>query len=394
MKSAIRVTGHKRTFLLVVTSFIIILASVSFLKAEERVYWGARIRGSNYGVGDPPWDPTAIDIFENHAGKKISILHWGQPWWHCGDICRYQMFDFQKSQYEAVRQRGYIPLVNWASYDYAAPELLNQPEFSLSTIINGQHDEYIRQWATQARDWGHPFFLNFNWEMNGWWFPWSERVNGNQPGQYVQAWRHVHDLFVEVGTQNVTWVWCPNVINPNTIPLETLYPGDEYVDWLCMDGYNYGTHPAMPNEWRSFADVFGQTYATLQRLSPNKPIMIAETASTEEGGSKASWIRNAFIYTLPEVFPKVKAVLWFNWNLDGMDWAMESSPASQGAFAQGIASRYYTENQFSDLSVSPIPPWDELNRPMQRILNFIVRKPGFSGGYSILIQTWSQLTRQ
>jgi beta-mannanase len=200
--------------------------------------------------------------------------------------------------------------------------------------------------------------------MNGEWFPWNEGVNGNQPGEYVLAWRHVHDIFVEVGAQNVTWVWCPNVIGPTTIPLETLYPGDDYVDWLCMDGYNFGTHPSHPGNWQSFGELFGETYAALQALSPNKPIMIGEMASTEEGGSKASWIRNAFTYALPEVYPDIKAVVLFNWNVHHIDWVIESSPASQEAFAQSIASRYYTENEFADLSVSPIPPWNGLAESM------------------------------
>ena len=47
----------------------------------------------------------------------------------------------------------------------------------------------------QAQEWGHPFFLRFDWEMNGFWFPWSEGVNGNKPGEFVAAWRHVHDIF-------------------------------------------------------------------------------------------------------------------------------------------------------------------------------------------------------
>ena len=33
--------------------------------------------------------------------------------------------------------------------------------------------------------------------MNGWWWPWSEQLNGNNPGEFVAAWRHVHDIFVQ-----------------------------------------------------------------------------------------------------------------------------------------------------------------------------------------------------
>ena len=114
-------------------------------------------------------------------------------------------------------------------------------------MIEGHHDAYIREFAEAAKAWGHPFFLRFNWEMNGNWFPWSEGVNGNQPGEYVAAWRHVHDIFTQVGATNATWVWCPNVDPASKLhDLASLYPGDAYVDWTGLDGYNWGTNPASP----------------------------------------------------------------------------------------------------------------------------------------------------
>ena len=93
--------------------------------------------------------------------------------------------------------------------DAVAPGATTEPDFQLSDVIAGTYDAYIAQFAAEAQDWGHPFFLRFNWEMNGNWFPWSEGVNGNNPGEYVAAWRHVHDIFAAVGATNATWVWCP-----------------------------------------------------------------------------------------------------------------------------------------------------------------------------------------
>ncbi len=37
-------------------------------------------------------------------------------------------------------------------------------------------------------------------------------VNGDQPGEFVAAWRHVHDIFTSVGATNATWVWCPYTV--------------------------------------------------------------------------------------------------------------------------------------------------------------------------------------
>ena len=73
--------------------------------------------------------------------------------------------------------------------------------------------------------------------------------------------------------------------------------------------------------------------------------MIGEVASAEQGGSKAAWITDALGTELPKNFPQVKAVLWFNWNVlekgTRWPWEIESSAASQQAFATGINSSYY-----------------------------------------------------
>jgi CTP:molybdopterin cytidylyltransferase MocA len=327
---------------------------------EKSIWWGALIDGGTYGRQDAPWDMRSVELFEESAGKRISILHWGQAWWHCYNTCDYQHFRYQQPQYEKIRRRGIIPFVDWASWASNAKPMAEQPQFALQTIIDGKHDAYIRQWATEAAAWGYPFFLRFNWEMNGDWFPWSEKVNNNQPGQYVQAWRHVHDIFEEVGADNVTWVWCPNVVYPGSIPLKSLYPGDAYVDWSCMDGYNWGQHPTKPDRWKSFDELFSPTYAELLKLNRDKPIIIGETASSEIGGSKPEWITAALTEDLPNKFPRVEAVLWFNWDIDGMDWVIESSSASRTAFAAAIAADYYSDSGGDLVAGVPIQPGSRL----------------------------------
>ena len=310
------------------------------------IYWGAYINGTTYGVENAPWDTRAIDYFEAHAGKRISVLHWGQAWQRCGTTCTYQEFHEQKPQFDAMWQRGVIPLLDWGSWNTSASPKYTQPSFALATIINGNHDAYIHRWAKEAKAWGHPLFLRFNWEMNGNWFPWSETRNGNSSGQYVSSWRHVREIFRAEGVTNVKWVWCPNVIDTrSTVSLSHYYPGGYYVDWLCVDGYNWGTNPAKAGSWKTFATVFGLTYSTLTQIS-SRPIMIAETASSEYGGSKAAWITDMLGTQLPYKFPRIRAIVWFNWNADHMDWVIETSASSQAAFAKGIASSYYRPGQY------------------------------------------------
>ncbi len=317
------------------------------------VYWGAYIKGDTYGYGDAPFDTRTIDAFESHAGKGVSIVHWGQAW-YWGSRGGYQ--PFQRTEAERVRQRGSIPMITWTSDDEDKGGSVNQPSFRLAAITAGQHDAYIRQWARDAKAWGYPFFVRFDNEMNGNWYNWSERVNGNGSGQFVPMWRHVVDIFRQEGATNVTWVWAPNRTWATApISLSGVYPGASYVDWAGISAYNWGTDPAKPgNVWQSFDEVFKDSYDALKQIAPGKPIMIAETAASEWGGSKASWIRDALQTKLPQSYQQIKAICWFNWNAPAttgrMDWTIESSSSATSAFRAGIASGYYAGRSFANLT--------------------------------------------
>jgi hypothetical protein len=308
------------------------------IPASESVYWGAYTPGV-------PWDMAAQTNLESSLGKGMSILHWGQPWSRKGSFQR-----FPAAEATTVRNHGAIPMINWGSWELGKGR--DQPDYQLADITAGTYDSYIRQWALDAKAWGQPFFLRFNHEMNGWWqFPWAEQANGNQPGDFVRAWRHVHDIFREVGATNVTWVWSPNIVSAQTTPLAAVYPGDAYVDWVAMDGYNTLNNGL----WMDFATLYGPTYQEMLALAPSKPIMLAEFASNEEGGSKPDWVRDAFLTQLPQHFPQIKAVVWFNWNShSGMTATFDSSAATLAAFREVLASPYYASNRFSGLSGSPI----------------------------------------
>jgi hypothetical protein len=316
--------------------------------ASSPILWGAYVDGV-------PWEAGKLAAFEART-KGQAIIHWGQAWSHGGQYQPFYPKDFQ-----TVRDHGSIPMLDWGSWDYCCGP--NQPEFRLAAIASGAHDGYIAQWAQAAKAWGHPYFLRFDWEMNGWWqFPWAEQNNGNQPGDYVRAWRHVHDIFMQQGATNTTWVWCPNVSSARTTPLELLYPGDAYVDWTCMDGYNFGTD--LGGQWQSFAQVFGpspfndnhDTYRELLTLAPNKPIMIGETGTSTQGGDAGAWIREALTEQLPKRFPRVQAVVWFNWNAGdpSLSWPIETTAGQAAAFAGAIASDYFAANQFRALDAGPL----------------------------------------
>jgi beta-mannanase len=320
--------------------------------APASLYWGASI-GDQLSGEQAPWDMEAISDFEHMVNKPLSLVHFMAPFANCDSSpCSY--YDFPSNEMEDIHQHGAIPFFSWSSQ--SIPSQLNEPDFQLSDVIGGTYDKYIREWASDAKAWGQPFFLRFNWEMNGNWFPWSEGANGNAPGESVAAWRHVHDIFTEVGATNVTWVWCPNVDPSKKLQdLGSLYPGDDYVDWTSLDGYNWGTNPARPDKWRTFNELFRSTYDEIVgSIAPSKPMVIGEVGSTEYGGSKATWI-SEMLADLPTQYPMIHGLLWFEKFDDDMDWPVETSDAATSAFADGIQSSSYLGSAAS-AGAGPIAP--------------------------------------
>jgi beta-mannanase len=177
--------------------------------------------------------------------------------------------------------------------------------------------------------------LRFGHEMNGTWYPWAEGVNGNGPGDYAAAWRHVHDVVAAAGAANITWVWNPNVPYFGSTPLDGLYPGPAYVDAVALDGYNWGTSSA-GSSWVSPSELFGAGLSELRRLAAGKQVLVAETSSAEQGGSKAEW--NGALISFLAAQPDVTAVVWFNFNKE-TDWRINSSTSSATALAAALAAR-------------------------------------------------------
>ena len=240
---------------------------------------------------------------------------------------------FPERAVEGIRGLGAAPVISlelWLWHDSKTPYL--------PLLVEGRFDDELKAWARAARDEGGPVLLRFGFEMNGDWFSW----NGD-PELYVQAWRHAHQLFEEVGAHNVQWLWTPNVTDVPPVPdndAPLYYPGDDVVDWVGLDGYNFGEHHDEYHVWQSFADVFDEPLAELSRLYPDKPVFIGETGCAPgEPGAKAAWIRDAWA-TLAR-YPSVKAVLWFD--LDKRregepDWRLASEADALAAFNETFAA--------------------------------------------------------
>jgi hypothetical protein len=268
---------------------------------------------------------TAASRFVHVTGVTPAVEGWYSGW--AGEPA------FDAARASAARARGSLPMVTWEPWDPSAgaDAGADQPAYALARIAAGDFDAYVTAWARQVRAWGGPVVLRFAHELDAPHYPWSVGVNGNTAADAVAAWRHVHTL-VEAQGADVIWAWCVNVHADRGSAYAPLYPGDDVVDWLAVDGYNGGT--ALPwGGWRSPAEVFGQSVDDLRALSPAKPLLITETASAEAGGDKAAWIHELFGYALDA---RIRGLVWFDEDKE-TDWRITSSPAAAAAFRAELA---------------------------------------------------------
>jgi Glycosyl hydrolase family 26/FlgD Ig-like domain len=286
-----------------------------------------------------------VTLFEKQIGRRLDIDQHYYAWT--------DRFPSGLEQWDLAN--GRTPMITWKGT-------------TLGGILSGRDDDMIRARARAVHALGKPVFLRWGWEMNGSWSEWGGAANGGGgagPKRYVAAWRHIHDLFRQAGATNVAWVWSPN---HSDVPEESwnhwthYYPGDSYVDWVGIDGFNWGTSQPW-SSWRSLAAIIGPIY---RDYAGGKPIMVAETGSARHGGSKSQWFNDAR-RALEQQFPHVRAFVYFHAPGSPADWRITTSATSGSAFKALAKDPYFQGATAEHPPVSGVFVWPNPTRARARI---------------------------
>lgn len=237
---------------------------------------------------------------------------------------------------DCIHKTGATPMISlelWNWHDR------RRSESYLPRINAGAYDQFFKRWARDARRDGRRVLLRFGFEMNGDWFSWSE-----DPKAFVAAWRRAQRIFRQEKADNVEWVWSPNIMSvpdKRENDMHLYYPGDEHVDWVSLDGYNFGDHHDRWHKWQSFEEVFAEALADFAKRYASKPMIISEFGSAPgEADQREAWIREA--YATIRKFPQVKAVIWFNYDKrrEGEhNWRIDATAGSLRAFNETFAAK-------------------------------------------------------
>jgi hypothetical protein len=313
-------------------------ASLKLAPPEYSVYHSAH---PDFGIKDDLVTSESVRGFESLARKKIvwAYLSWN---WDGGIY-------FPSGACRLLNDEGIVPLVGimpWSLLKQSAPE----PVFTLDKILRGVFDEELSKCADEVRALGFPIMMEFGPEVNGSWFPWNGAWNGRdgddygEPGEpdgperFRDAYRHIVEIFRRRGAEDVTWVFH---VSSAGSPKEKwnaasrYYPGDEWIDWIGMSVY--GRLDA--GRAISFGDIMERFYGCLCALSPSKPLALLELG-VPEGNGKAAWITEAMDAAASGLYPRIKAVAWWNKLLrsDGTRSTLEidSSESSLEAYREGV----------------------------------------------------------
>lgn len=303
---------------LIATAAVLLLA-VGVSSASAAIKLGVYVAAQ--GEVGAPEDAQVLDKYAAMVGRQPDIVM---------DYSNVTGPLLTPQEVTNLSSRGETPLVSWQLYKSG----YGGETISLADIAAGRYDASLKEAADEAK--AMPFgeiLLRFGHEMNGDWYGWS-----GDPANFVAAWRHVVDVIRSAGATNVKFVWSANVDN-GSYPFAAYFPGDDYVDYVGLDGYNWGTAGVGVNKWQSLEQVFASSYAQLTTIS-TKPVIVTEISSSEIGGDKAAWIREGLLKTIPQKMPRVQAVVWFDRNQEE-DWRIDSSEASLQAYREVVASSLY-----------------------------------------------------
>lgn len=227
---------------------------------------------------------------------------------------------------ETIAQ-GRIPIVSWNG------QRGNEDPIDWVSVARGDHDDHIAAIADGFAALPRQVFAIYHQN------PDKDLGTLGTADDYRRAFRRVVDIFRARGATNVTWVWSMRSPAFPTVA-DALYPGNDVVDWIGANAYNYGTEQS-PGRWVSLRALLADFVAWAAPLG--KPLMVPEFASTEDPNDptrKAKWLLE-----VPKTlrgWPAIRAVSYYH--SDGSKLGADSSPEALEAFRAMVSDSHFSRS--------------------------------------------------
>lgn len=293
----------------------------SALAAEGKIMYGHQddlMYGHTWRVAPDESGFTRSDVKES-CGKYPAILGMDLGGIELDHECNLDGNKFEHIRAAAVKhhERGGVvtfswharnPLTGGDAWDVSSKEVV------ASILEGGSKYEYFQSWLCKLADYLDTFrdsegelipIIFRPWhEHTGSWFWWGEDLCSEE--QFKALWKMTFDyLCHERGLHNLLWSYSPGAGGISVKRIAERYPGDEMVDILGVDYYQYTDSEQFIKELSEALDILGEFSRAHDKL-------FALTEAGYESIPQADWWTAALYPALKEGSVPVYVLTWRN----------------------------------------------------------------------------------
>jgi hypothetical protein len=252
---------------------------------------------------------TKDAVAEHEASLGGSTLHglrvyksWGDPLFGTAQTWARDTGHTLFMSIRSKRQDGTV--IPWAQIAAAQPG---------SPLYNDMLSQ-----AAQIKAFRSTTYIAFNHEPEA-----AEARAMGSSAEFVAAYQKVESVWKAAGVTNVRYVFAATAfgfVRKDAYKAANYYPGDDFVDDIGADGYNWADCRTPGGKWKELATVIeGQRQFGL--LHPSKGLMLYEFGSAEDPkdpGHKAQWLRNVLTMFQQPAYSQYRVALsWEGRNFTG-----------------------------------------------------------------------------
>ena len=225
-------------------------------------------------------------------------------------------FDNMRASAVAHHERGGVvtfswhprnPLTGGDAWDVSSKEVV------ASILPGGEKHEFFMGWLSNAADFlgsirtADGQTLPVVWrpwhEHTGSWFWWGQDLCTTE--QYKALWQMTYDYMVkERGLDNLVWAYSPGAGGITPELFAERYPGDEIIDMVGFDCYQYSTDEVYIKEMKHALDV-------MSAFNEGRGKIMAVTETGYEGIPNARWWTDV-LYQAVKDYPVSYVLTWRN----------------------------------------------------------------------------------
>ena len=297
--------SHRSTLLASLVALVFLLTTCGGSKSTPRqavscritsklvsgcgVWWGAFV-SPDQGAEDVSEAP--LIKLEHQIGRRLAIVH------RYHDMSSGPRGVFPDATERAIGTDRLL-FIAWASRVYGGVD------YTWRDIANGSIDaSVIDPAARRVAAYGRQLFIDFDHEP-------ETHPNDGSEADFVAAYRHIRDRFNALGAKNAVWVWTVTGFKDHWDRYAAFYPGDDAVDWVAWDPYDFGK--CHEGGDLSPSQAIKPFYDWLVDHHPNKPFMLAEYGTVvdpSDPAQAAHWY-NELIPALKD-HPRIRGVVQFD----------------------------------------------------------------------------------